>query len=177
MSKNNKIMKNFLSIEENQKLFESYKREPTEEKKKLLNKKYKKFAKTIRAISYLNKTIHFESKKMDQRIRIHNQRFQLILDKPTTKEDNTNLVDLVVDESIEKQFDEITSEQLEDYINNPNVANSIKKLTEKQKNILYLLYVKNLKANEIAKITKVSQQSVSKTKNKAIEKIRSGLIA
>ncbi|WP_164684910.1 sigma factor-like helix-turn-helix DNA-binding protein [Brevibacillus reuszeri] len=45
-------------------------------------------------------------------------------------------------------------------------------LTEKEKNILSLIYMKELKEGEIAMSLNISQQAVSKTKRRALQKIR-----
>lgn len=169
----NRLIEQFLSIPEHAELFQSYKKAPTERQEEELDATFKQYYKQIRAISYLNKFIHFASKKSDKKIREHQERYQLIMDKPSDEEGNTTIGDLLIDESSVFYYKEIPSEQLEDYVQNPIISNSLKRLTKKQKNILYLSYVKSLKDIEIAKRLHVSQQAITKTKNKTLQKIRS----
>lgn len=171
------LIKEFLSISEHSALFDSYIQAPTKQKKDILDALFKAFYKKIRAISYLNKSIHFEAKKFDNRLRKDRSRFQLILDKPSDEESDLTIVDLLIDETSIVSYNEIPFKKLEDYIQSPTLVKTIKKLTEKQKEILYLAYIKNMKDVEIAKHLCVSQQSVTKTKNIALRKVRGEISA
>ena len=176
--KNKYIIDCFLSIKENQKLYQLYKEFPTKDNEKKLDNAFRNYFRKIRAISYLNKVIHFESKHFDKIFRRNNERYLLILDRPINTEENISVMsELLEDYSSNNFVDEIYSEHLEDHFHSLDVINSIKNLTEKQKRILFMYFIKNLKDAEIAKVLKISQQAVSKTRNKAITKIRSDLIA
>ncbi len=168
-----RLIEQFLSIPEYAELFHSYRNSPTKKQKEKLDIVFKQYYKQIRAISYLNKYIYFASIKSDKKIRKHQERYQLIFDKPSDEEGNTTIGELLINEYSVFYYNEIPSEKLEDYFQNPIISNSIKRLTKKQKKILYLSYVKSLKDIEIAKHLRVSQQAITKTRNIALQKIRS----
>jgi RNA polymerase sigma factor (sigma-70 family) len=167
----NLLFTEFLSLQENVELFVSYKKDPTIQKREALDQAFKQFYKKVRAISYLSKVIHFESKRFDKQLRKDRERNLLILDKPSNEEETT-IKDLLADESSENHFNELNFERIEDYIHNPVISKSIKNLTSSQKRILFLAFIRNLKDIEIAKKLCISQQAVTKTKNKALMKVR-----
>lgn len=167
----NLLFTEFLSLQENSELFTSYKKAPTIQKREALDQAFKQFYKRIRAISYLSKVIHFESKRFDKRFRKDRERNLLILDKPSNEEEII-IKDLLTDESSENHFNELYSERIEDYIHSPIISKSLRNLTPHQKYILFLAFIKNLKDIEIAKKLCISQQAVTKAKNKALMKVR-----
>ncbi|MEH6854502.1 sigma-70 family RNA polymerase sigma factor [Priestia megaterium] len=171
----NPLIQGFLKEEENYSLFKKYQLEPTQKNEQKLDNKFKKYYLKIRAISYFSKVIHFESKKFDNKHRTYNKRFLSILDKPAPESDNGTLIDLLVDSSTNYCAEEVPSKNLEDYIENPSLYLSIKKLSSKQKKILYLAYIKDLKDVEIARYLNVSQQYITRTRNKTLLKLRRDL--
>lgn len=111
--------------------------------------------------------MHFESQKLDRKNRLYKQRYQSILDRPN--EDNSTLLDLI---EVPPPREETHSNKLEDYITDFKLHSSIKKLTNKQREILFYVFVMELKDVEIAKTLAVSQQFVTNTKNVALKKLR-----
>jgi RNA polymerase sigma factor (sigma-70 family) len=176
---NTSLIGKFLALEENKKLYEEYLMIPTARNKELLDLSFKKFYKELRVFSYLNKTIYYESKNLDKKFRIHRDRYQLILDKPLSGKDESmvSIIDMLVDETAMTEFEEIPSIHLGDYFQNTIISNSVKNLTAKQKQILFLSFVENLQDKDIARILNVSQQAISKTKNTALVKVRRDIIA
>lgn len=61
---------------------------------------------------------------------------------------------------------------LEDYVDNPKLYAAVQHLTDREKEVLKMVFVFDLKVTEIAKIMNVSHQAVSKTKLKALHKLR-----
>ncbi|MEK4715931.1 sigma factor-like helix-turn-helix DNA-binding protein [Sporosarcina sp. FSL K6-5500] len=159
----NPLLKGFLKQEDNNQLYEEFLIKHTKEIKRILNKRFVMFYYKIRLISYFSKLIEFEAIKYDMKLREHNKRYNLILDKPTNSGNRDTLVDLLKDGS-----SGVTITKLEDFIE----PAALKSLTDKQKNILYLIYIKELKDTEISKMLGVSQQSITKTKKTAIQKLR-----
>ncbi|WP_376738452.1 sigma factor-like helix-turn-helix DNA-binding protein [Priestia aryabhattai] len=82
---------------------------------------------------------------------------------------------MLVDSSTNYCTEEVPSKNLEDYIENPSLYLSIKKLSSKQKKILYLAYIKDLKDVEIARYLNVSQQYITRTRNKTLLKLKRDL--
>lgn len=164
----NPLLLNFLEIEENMNLYCDYCNTQSAESKELLNKRFVQFYYEVRMISYLSKIIHYEAKKFDANIRKHNQRYMLILDNSVKEY-----------EQVHTQIDELFSTKesspiyhLEDFIQNPKLASAIKKLTRREKEVLYWSFIEEMKDIEIAAKFQVSQQAISKTKNKALLKLR-----
>jgi len=172
----NKLIEQFLSDEENKRMYQEYLKNPIDKNRRKVNLAFKKYYKEVRTISYLQKVIEFETKRLDKKQRIYEEKHWLILDKPVNDEKKNNLYEIIPDTSVTDNFEEIHFDHLEDYFENPLILNALAKLTKRQKDILYLAFVKNLKDGEIAKQFVISQQAVTKTKNKALEKLRRELL-
>jgi RNA polymerase sigma factor (sigma-70 family) len=168
------LIQKFLSDKSNKELYQQYLKDPTKEVRELLDWRFKKFYFRIRTLSYFSKMLHFESKNFDKKERSYQVRFPLILDDSINDEGNVKVADLIQDTNYKEM---INGDKLEDYIEDSSVYRSVQNLTDKQKEILYLVYVKNMQDTEVARLLGVSQQSVTKTKNKAIQKVRRDLNA
>lgn len=169
----NPLLQSFLSNPENYRLCREYCDEPTERKRNNLEERFKEFYTRIRTISYFSKAIRFTAQHYDKKIRSINDRFMLILDSPIDKESSEgtqSLKDLIVDKGSEV---EIPYTKLEDYIEHKHLYNAIKSLTEQQKRILYLAFIKDMGDTEISKALNVTQQAISKSKRNALRKVRS----
>ncbi|WP_232713360.1 sigma-70 family RNA polymerase sigma factor [Bacillus xiapuensis] len=154
----------------NQSLLREYRETRNENVRLQLDTRFKSFYFKVKTISYLSKLIHFEAIHFDQKIRQNHERFSLILDK-NVEGSEIRLIDLIEDNSQE----ELSMNQLEDYITDEKVYSAVSSLTNKQKRILYLMFVKDKKEKEISSILGISQQAVSKQKKAAIKKIRERL--
>lgn len=94
----------------------------------------------------------------------------VILDKPIDDEENITLIDNI---AVLETYDYLTnSKHIEDYIENVELIKKLRILSQHQKNILSMSYIDDLKDKEIAEILCISQQAVSKTRNKTLEKLR-----
>lgn len=71
-------------------------------------------------------------------------------------------------ESLPKQ----TYKNLEDYVDDDSLSESISKLTERQKLIVFRRYVEGKKDPAIAQELGISSQAVSKQRRKAIKKLK-----
>ncbi|MGD6844768.1 hypothetical protein ACQCVH_19930 [Bacillus infantis] len=170
----NMVIREFLRQEEHQKLYEDYLDDPDEKNKDRLEAAFKRYFRHVRFVSYLNKTIYYESKKFDMEARELRARYQLTLDVPAAEAESgaEPLIQLLEDESALRPFIEIPSGRLEDYSADPRLAKIIKSLTLRQQEILFYAFVRSLPDAETARLLGISPQAVSKTKNKAIETIR-----
>lgn len=163
------LIEDFLHREENIKVLEDYMNNPNKRNKEVLDKQFKKHFYIIRCISYFIKMIHFESRHFDKKQRRRNEIYKLTLDKEN--DNGVHYIDLVVDfkgiECITKNLEEISED--------PILHASINNLTEKQKRILYYIFVEEMKDIEVASVLGISQQAVTKAKRRALTKIRKGL--
>jgi RNA polymerase sigma factor (sigma-70 family) len=116
-------------------------------------------------IAYLSSYFYYESRNFDKKIRYNKEREAIVLDSPM--EGGATLKDVLL---IEQENIEI--ENLEELFSNELLTRSFKLLTSNQKSILILYFVEGYKDAEIAKKLAISPQAVSKSKRKAIERLR-----
>lgn len=170
----NPLIIGFLSIDSNRQLYNEYLLSNSIELEEKINKRFYIYCYKARLVSYFSKTIYYEAINYDKKIRKFSENTLLILDKPIS-DGNSCLIEQIKDDSINKYS--LESNNIEDYINDSRLLNAVKILTERQKQILYLAYIKDLKDTEISKLLLVSQQSISKTKKTALRRIRGELDA
>ena len=156
---NKKIIEEFLSYPDNQKMLEEYQYTNSQEIKNKLDREFKRFYQNIRILTYVIKVLHFESKRFDQKERLHRRRNILSLDDH------------------ERFFTDFIgfSDDISDHISSDKLFFSIRKLSERQKKILSLVFVKQMTDREIAHYFGISQQAVSKSRRNIIENIRKEL--
>jgi len=159
-----KIIDEFLSYANHQKLYDEYLNTQSEELKAQLDKEFKKFYQNIRILSYVIKMLHYESKRLDKKEREYRRKNELSLD-PYTENYQIPYVELVNETNDISEV--ITSEKLFLCIQN---------LSQRQKDILSLVYIKQLTDKEIARELQISQQAVSKSRKKILEIIRKELL-
>lgn len=166
-SEKQKIIQEFLRCPSNKTLFEEYKATLSEEIKQKIDAKFKKFYQNYRIISYLVKVLHYESKHFDKKMRTYKNRYQLIL--PSDLE-NVNFTPIYFQKSYSDSVE--FSNDIADHISSEKLFNCVKTLTDRQKEILSLVYVKQMTDKEIAQYLGITQQAVSKTRKNVIKKIR-----
>ncbi|HHY73636.1 MAG TPA: sigma-70 family RNA polymerase sigma factor [Bacillus bacterium] len=121
-------------------------------------------------LSYFSQYIYYFSINFDKSERKREERYMVILDKPIDDEENITLIDNI---AVLETYDYLTnSKHIEDYIENVELIKKLRILSQHQKNILSMSYIDDLKDKEIAEILCISQQAVSKTRNKTLEKLR-----
>lgn len=164
----NLILKKFFEDPKNVELYELYQSNPSQELKEKIDSNFRKYYFSVRLLAYFLKAIHYEAMNLDQKTRKYQQANQLVLNKEFD-DTEVSMIDLIGDTNTET---EISSIYLEDYVCDPKLYKAIQNLSEKQKKVLYLIFVKDLQLSEIAQILNVSIQNVSKTKNVAISKLK-----
>lgn len=173
---NNKIIKNFLNNIENQELLLNVIENPNENNKNKIDESFKKFYFNVRFISFISQTIYFSAINFDKKIRLVNSRFPLIADSNLKEDDQLSIKDLIVDDKAHIDIEQIINdENLEKYVGDEKLLQAILLLTETQKKIISLSYIDGLSDTEIARKLNKSQQTVSKTRKKALENIYSHL--
>jgi RNA polymerase sigma factor (sigma-70 family) len=171
----NPLLVSFFSNTENVQLYENYYLTPSEENKNKLVQSFKKHCFKAKVVSYFSKIIPYKAKNFDAKIREHREKYLPILDKPINNdEDSVNIVNNLADESSAITAD-FYSDKLEDYIHDELIVKAVKTLTKRQKQILFLSYVHDLKDVEIAELLNISQQAVTKIRLNSLKKVRKQL--
>lgn len=165
---NNPLIKAFLSKAENYQLFKQSICCPTLQNKELLDQAFWSFYFYFRFSAYVSSTIYFHGINLDKKIRKTNYRFPVTLDQPIGDNSEMTYKDLV---EYRDDF-EIESENLLDYIVDPVLYKALQHITSNQLEILYLVYVKGFTDSEVSILLKKSQQAVSKSRSKALKKIK-----
>lgn len=168
---NNPLIKDFLSQKENYQLLKMSICHPTTQNKDLVDQAFRGYYFTIRMTSYISTSLYYHAINFDKKIRQLNYRFPVILDRPVKEDSEMSLKDLAI---YHEDF-EIQSDKILDYISDPMIYQAVKSLTLNQRNILYLVYIKSWTDIEVSQYLQISQQAVSKSRNKAIKKIRKQL--
>ena len=164
---NKKIIEEFLSYPDNQKMLEEYQYTNSQEIKNKLDREFKRFYQNIRILTYVLKVLHFESKRFDQKERLHRRRNILSLD-------GDEKISVIYHERFFTDFIGF-SDDISDHISSDKLFFSIRKLSARQKKILSLVFVKQMTDREIAHYFGISQQAVSKSRRNIIENIRKEL--
>ena len=174
----NPILRAFLANKEHLELYRQYNRSPQEHIKMKIDERFLDFYRQIRAVSYFSKTIHFTALHYDKKRRLFDHRNVLFLDRPAYEgseagsNGSISLKELIEDEAASKMFEEEMERELGDYIQNPILYDAILALSERQKQILYLSFVREMTDTEIGRWLHVSQQAITKSKNNALKKVR-----
>ncbi|MGM9949219.1 MAG: sigma-70 family RNA polymerase sigma factor [Lysinibacillus sp.] len=174
----NPILRAFLANKEHLELYRQYNQSPQEHIKVKIDERFLDFYSQIRAVSYFSKTIHFTALHYDKKRRLFDHRNVLFLDRPAYEggeaggNGSISLKELIEDEAASKMFEEEMERELGDYIQNPILHDAILALNERQKQLLYLSFVKEMTDTEIGRWLHVSQQAITKSKNNALKKVR-----
>lgn len=167
---NNSLIKKFLSNESNYKLFKNSVCHPTIQNQEKLDRAFKVFYFHIRFTAYVSSTLYFHGINLDKKIREVNYRFPVTLDQPVNDDSGLSHKDFSSAEDFEN-FD-VESDNILDYIIDPNLYKAIQNVTSNQKEILYLVYIKRFTDSEVSILLGKTQQAVSKSRSKALKQIR-----
>jgi DNA-directed RNA polymerase specialized sigma subunit len=154
-------------------LYQSYLEKPTARKKELIEKLFQIHGRKIQLLSYFSQTLTFESQKFDKKIRHNRKLNQLILDKKI--DGGGKLLDFIPDEQNLHDFEihtPVESCELEMIFEDKQLYEIVSRLSSKQKEILYFLFVKEWTEGELAMELGVSKQAINKIKNQALRKIK-----
>jgi RNA polymerase sigma factor (sigma-70 family) len=163
---NEKLIRNFLK--ENNHLLENYLKAPSKENQQELDNAFKIFYKRVRTIKYISKMIHFYSIDYDKRQRKIQSRYELTFDNP---EDGERKVLKSSEEPVLKN--EVTGTyELRDVIQDNKLYEKIINLSEKQYQVLNLIYYHGFSSTEVAEIMNTSIQSISYNHKKALDLLK-----
>lgn len=166
---NSPIFQSFIETRENEVLYLTYINDSSLTNKENLEIAFVTHAKQVFAISYLKKLIYFESRRFDKKRREFEAKQLAILN--ANKEENTQLIDLIEDEHADKPFQTKLETSIEEVLSDNVLIDAVRTLTKRQKDILFYHYVLNWNDTMIAKEFNVSQQAITKTRKKALQKL------
>lgn len=176
---NQPIVESFLREDKNYFLFKNAIIDPTEENKHRLDLAFKQHYKQVKMISYISKLIYFYSIDFDKKISLNNQRQLLNLDTPISTEENntTSKLDILASSKEDLTYLEFENIQkdIKEHISNDILFASLNLLSDKQLEILKLIYIVNYNNKEVAKLLGESEQTVSYNHKKAIKKLRNSM--
>lgn len=166
------IIKQFFSEKDNKKLLVHFVKGNARSKEKL-DSKFRSFYYQAKVISYIANLIHFYSIDYDKKVNQISSRFPLVMDKSISKnqDDSLKIVDLIHKEEVNYE-EEFECKRLENIVTDETICKSIHTLTEKQKDVLELVYIRGYTPKEVAELYGDSKQNISNIKSKALRKIR-----
>ncbi|ARF67730.1 hypothetical protein B7C51_07640 [Paenibacillus larvae subsp. pulvifaciens] len=169
MSKN-PVIHQFLKRDEHYQLLLENLSNPTPENSRQLDESFRSFFFELRFTTYISSLIRNAAIDFDKKIRRNQRRLVFF---PSNDPSHLHFVH----PSLQVQPDlNPDSLQLEDMVTNEVLHEAIQQLTGKEKSVLLASYVWDYSDREIARLNKVSQQSVSKTRLKALSKLRKYLV-
>lgn len=174
----NYLVQSFLIKKENCFLLNQSLRYSTSDTNKALDQAFQEHFAELRLISLLSNELRRHAIRYDQKFNLYRRPQLLILDQPIHEDGSISIVDVIpndhapsVEEAVLKN-----SKCLECHIENPILYHAILSLTPKQKHILNASYLFNMTDTEIAAKEGVSQQTISKTRNKALRNLKKILL-
>ncbi|WP_332647284.1 hypothetical protein [Lysinibacillus sp. 54212] len=166
---NNRLIQSFLQDPKMDELYQEYLINPTNDKKICIEQHFKEHVKKMKILSYFSKVLFFEAQRFDRKIRYVSNKNPLILDG-----DDSIFLEIIASQNDNDSFDSSleNAEQLQILFEDKHLFNIISNLNSKNKELLYLLYVKEMNEAEVANCWGVSQQAINKKKKSILKKIR-----
>lgn len=171
----NPILKEFFKDEENKELLNVLRSNYSQQQFEVLEYKFRLYLYEYRLIKYLSTLIHFYSLDSIKKYRQYEERYVCILNQENTEtNEGTQLMDILVpsEESSETKAIMKLSSSLTEAIENQSLLKAIQSLPAKQRIIIYLLYIKQLKLKEVAHYYQNSTQNISKLHRKSLSQIK-----
>ncbi|OGO77001.1 MAG: hypothetical protein A2Y23_03210 [Clostridiales bacterium GWB2_37_7] len=123
-------------------------------------------------LAYILKSLRMCRNDYYRKLKKQADRELLILDKPIEYDEDILVIDTLVSD---KNSNDCETDSLEEITSNSELLEVLKELTNTQKKIIYYIYVKNFTIKETADLLGLSRQSVYKTYNLALSKIKKKL--
>ncbi|MDC0760640.1 sigma-70 family RNA polymerase sigma factor [Brevibacillus sp. AG] len=164
---NQKLLDAFLAQADNQQLYQRVHASLGDtQRSDELNSRFQEFYAEVQFTKFISSLIRFTAIELA----VRNQKIGNAC-QPT--DEIERVVDSLVSDT-EKSEQEDKSEWV-DVLADKRILDAVQSLTEKEQEILKLLYLRNLKEVEVARLSGVSQQAVSKAKKRALLKLRKQL--
>lgn len=168
--KGNQAVETFVRKPEHQHVIKEYLRDPVNENQFALDQAFKAYYFDVRFTSYVSTSLYFQSVNFDKRARRFAERNTLTLDLPISEGGSTTFKEQIADPSGEVLYQE--EDKLEACLQDERLIKALATLTEQQRLILNYAYVKQWSDTAIASYQGVSQQSISKSHRKALQKLK-----
>lgn len=168
----NRLLYTFLTNEKINKLYLSYVEHPSQHKKDMIEKLFQIHVRKIQLLTYFAKILHFEAQKFDKKMRHLSQTNPLVLDRNVNDGEGIILDFIGESHTLYEYESPINSHDIEFIFEDKYLYQVISKLSTKQKEILYLLYINGLTEIEVAQRLNITKQAVNKTKNQTLKKIK-----
>lgn len=172
---NEPIVQYFFKKEENVKLFEKFIIDSSADNRKRLDHAFQEHFRSVKLLSYISKLIYFYSIDFDKRINKNNKRHMLIDHSSSgNSEDNQINIDNLISSKEDSTFlnHELKQTELIDHIGNEALIEGLKVLSDKQSQILNLIYIQGYSNKEISTILKESAQTISYNHKAALSKLK-----
>lgn len=175
------VIREFLEVEGNRKAFDAAINSFDESKLKDLDERFKEFYRLNRISRYLTGLIKRYSIDFDKRVKLRNNRFQLIMDKPVRsgKEDSVLTMGNLLTSTDKTPYDILEErERLKENIfvaKNQLLQESLEELESKQIEILYLKYEEGYSNKEIGKFFGQTEQNISYWHKKTIKQLKKSM--
>jgi RNA polymerase sigma factor (sigma-70 family) len=177
----NPIVKEFLGIKENAKLFNEMLEDQKEENISILDKRFKEFYRFNRIIRYMTGLIKRYPIDYDKRVKVRNSRYQLIIDKSINNgrdDSNITIGDLIEGGTKTPEQSLLDKEDVQELLfqtNNPVLSAALKKLAPKQLKILSMYYVEGFNNKEIGEYFGQTEQNISYWHKKTLKQLKDSL--
>ncbi|HEX7057333.1 MAG TPA: sigma-70 family RNA polymerase sigma factor [Bacilli bacterium] len=172
----NGVINKFVARPEHARLLSRYLAQPDETTKRQLEEAFRCFYSELRFIRYLTSKVRYRAIDFHRKKRKYVSRMLYILDNTDSGLPEALLwADNSVKTPPEDKF--ATPEQFLDELENLALYNAFKMLTQKQKTITTLTFSMQLRDAEIAALLGITQQTVNKTKKRALRKLKTAIDA
>jgi RNA polymerase sigma factor (sigma-70 family) len=165
-------VESFMTQPEHQELLKEFLTSPSPSAEDCLNEAFKAHYFGIRFTSYVSSSLYFHSVNFNKKIRLHRGRQLLTLDQPLGGDEDGSFKDMIPDSG---ETFTLPEQSLEDAISDDALLAAFRRLTDRQREILDLAYMKGMNDTEIAASLGVSQQAVSKSHRNALARLREQL--
>lgn len=129
---------------------------------------FNEFYLRVKFLSYFSKSLRFVAQDFDKKVRkVSNN---VIFTGSSDKE--IHLENFPDQKTLDEHEIHYKSSQVEDYFGRKSIHEVISNLTPRQKEIVYLAYIKCLSDKEIADFFNVSTQTINKQRNTILTKIK-----
>ncbi|MFD0768958.1 sigma-70 family RNA polymerase sigma factor [Bacillus sp. CGMCC 1.60114] len=171
---NEPIVRNFLKGKNNYALFQEAILNPTKESTHLLNQTFAEYYRKVKIINYISKLVKYYSIDIEKRINLNKKRNVLTLDTSINDEEDSIKMDVLSSsgEDLTYKGFELTSGSLKEHLSNDVLHKALEVLSDKQMEILNLIYMNDLTNKQVAEILKESEQTVSYNHKAAIKKLQ-----
>jgi len=173
----NPLIRNFLNDIRIFTLFKEAVLNPTKENREQVEREFKSCYQKIRLKAYLTKLIKYSAIDYDKRVRLTNGRFLPILDAPKESENGTEptnrertIEEIGVEDAVFRKLN------LEEEISNKDLYKSLCDLSDKQYQIINLIYVKGLSVTEASKVVGSTPQNIANIHRRTLKKLQKSIL-